>query len=84
MGQRRDGLGGKARIGLAAAALIVGCGMLVWQLVPAKPRWAASLPLSFAPGRAIRDPLATGPEAVLPEAMPTPSSPSETALPQRR
>jgi uncharacterized protein len=70
MARRRVGNGKKLQLWAAAAALALGCGLLVVHLMPAKPpHWAAVLSLPGAPDHAIRDPLAIGPEAVMPEAI---------------
>jgi uncharacterized protein len=87
MARRRVDFGKKTKIWVAAAALMLGCGMLLWQVMPAKPlRREASTPRSVAPDRAIvsdhilRDPLAFGPQTVLREASP-PSPPSKPPPP---
>lgn len=54
----------------ATAALAVGCLILAIPLWPTRPtRWAAVVSLPSLPDHAIRDPLAIGPEAVMPEAI---------------
>jgi polysaccharide deacetylase 2 family uncharacterized protein YibQ len=70
MARRRIGIGKTWQVWAAAAALASGCGLLLVQLMPAKPpRWVASVSLPGPPGRAIRDPLSIGPEAVMPDAI---------------
>jgi polysaccharide deacetylase 2 family uncharacterized protein YibQ len=81
MAPRRVGFGKKAQIRVAAAALMLGCGMLLWHVMPAEPvRREATIPHSIAldpaiSGRILRDPLAIGSGTVLREAgPPLPSS----------
>jgi polysaccharide deacetylase 2 family uncharacterized protein YibQ len=74
MAQRRGGDTGVWQIWLAAAALALGCGMVIGRLLPAGPqRWVANLTASVtrprAPEHPIRDPLAIGPEAIVPDAI---------------
>ena len=86
MARRRVGIGKKVQVWVAAAALALGCGLSLVQFLPAKPQhWAAVLSVPASPGHAIRDPLAIGPEAVMPEAISPPPQPgplsSDSAIP---
>jgi uncharacterized protein len=70
MARKRVKIGKKGwQVGIAAVALAAGCGLVVVQLLPSKPpmRWTASVTPPPLPRRAIRDPLALGPETVVPE-----------------
>jgi|HubBroStandDraft_1064217.scaffolds.fasta_scaffold00762_11 polysaccharide deacetylase 2 family uncharacterized protein YibQ len=74
MARRRIGIGGKARIWAAVAALALGFGMVLEPLLPANPwRWVVAPSSTSAPGQVNRDPLAIGPEAVVPEAIAPPA-----------
>jgi polysaccharide deacetylase 2 family uncharacterized protein YibQ len=87
MARRRVDFGKKTRIWVAAAALTLGCGMLLWQVMPAKPlRREEITQRSVAPDHAIipdhilRDPLAIGSMAVRREASP-PAPPNKAPPP---
>jgi polysaccharide deacetylase 2 family uncharacterized protein YibQ len=70
MARKRVKIGKKGwQVGVATVALAVGCGLVVVQLLPSKPpvRWTASVMPPPLPRHAIRDPLALGPETVVPE-----------------
>jgi hypothetical protein len=70
MARKRVKIGKKGwQVGIATVALAVGCGLVVVQLLPSKPpvRWTASVMPPPLPRHAIRDPLALGPETVVPE-----------------
>jgi polysaccharide deacetylase 2 family uncharacterized protein YibQ len=82
MGHRRGGFGAKAQIAVATVAVMLGCGMLAWQLIPAKPHRVATLPLSIASGPVLHDPLA-GAGAVKRETMAEPSHSVEIVPPPR-
>jgi hypothetical protein len=96
MALRRGNGTGTWQIWVAASALALGCGMLIGRLMPAgQQRWVASItappttpakPPAPQPrpsaGRPLRDPLAIGPEAVIPEVVVPPPLPlSKPAAP---
>ncbi len=69
MARKRVKIGKKGwQVGIAAVALVAGCGLVVIQLLPSKPvQWTASVTPPPLPRHAIRDPLALTPEPAPPE-----------------
>jgi polysaccharide deacetylase 2 family uncharacterized protein YibQ len=75
MARRRGGLERKWLVWIAAAALAIGCGLALTPFLPTPPvPRVTSVAVPGTAGRALRDPLAIGPEAVVPEAL-RPTSP---------